>query len=116
MKTLLPLLLALATFALRAQAAPLPIETALGLAQKDLRERGLAGEVSIVSLSLESGAVVGGKVSWFARWSRSIDLGGGRRESGLQIGMDGAVARMVKAPAKPKQHDHSRPSILDLKH
>ena len=114
MKTPLTALLALVAFT--AQAAPLPIETALGLAQKDLKDRGLGGQVSIVSLSLESGTVVGGKTHWFARWSRSVDLGDQRRESGLQINMDGSVVRLVKAPAKPRQQDHARPSILDLKH
>ena len=112
MKTTLIALLALASCAL---AAPLPIETALGVAQKDLKDRGLAGQVSIVSLSLESGAIVGGKSYWFARWSQSIDIGEQRRESGLQINMDGSVVHLVKAPNKPKQQDHSRPSILDLK-
>ena len=115
MKTPLTTLLALAAFALTANAAPLPIETALGLAQKDLKDRGLAGQVSIVSLSLETGAIMGGKTYWFARWSKSIDLGDQRRESGVQINMDGSVVRWVKAPAKPRQHDHTRPGILDLK-
>ena len=49
----------------------------------------------IVSLTLERSAIVRGKTSWVARWSRAIDVEGDR-ELGLRVNLDGTTVRLVE--------------------
>lgn len=77
-------------------AAPpkLPIDQALQLALDHLRSRGLAGEHYIASLTLEDSALLNGEKYWLARWAPAIRVDR-KIESGLQIGMDGSLARIT---------------------
>jgi len=99
MKRFRPLLLCLALAALGASAfaadsAPtLPIDQALKIAQGYLQEKGVAGQVQIVGLTVEHATA---KTSyWYAKWSSLID-NGKKRENGLRIDMDGTITRFVE--------------------
>ena len=48
----------------------------------------------IVSLTLEKSAILHGKSSWVARWSRAIPAEGDQ-EVGLRVNLDGTTARLV---------------------
>ena len=113
-----------------ASAAPaLTIEQAAKIAQTQLKERGVSGQVYITSIVLSSGR----SPHWSVEWSSDITLESGRKESGLQIDMQGGVAVVVSGPANRDAvtgafqpngatglQNHrtrsDRPSILDLKH
>lgn len=88
--------LALSALTFTAQAAEkapaLPIEQALKLAQGYLQRN--APKASIVGLTLEKGALLGGKYRWYAKWSAPIRRDG-KKEVGLEIAMDGALTRVV---------------------
>ena len=71
----------------------LPIEKALAIAQDYLKKSGHS--VAIAGLSVESAAFGSKKTRWYAKWAPSIPLEGGRKEFGLEIEMDGTVARIV---------------------
>ena len=101
MKSLLHTLIALSVgaSAFAAEEKPaLPIEKALAIAQDYLKKSGHS--VAIAGLSVESAAFGSKKTRWFAKWAPSISLDGGRKEFGIEIEMDGTVARIVdkKAP------------------
>ena len=49
----------------------------------------------IVSLTLEKSALLHGRLSWVARWSRSIELEG-EKEVGLRVNLDGSTARLIE--------------------
>lgn len=96
----LPALLAALAFtslsALHAEppAPALAIDQALKLAMNHLAERGLAGQHYIGSLSLEDSTLTGGERYWVARWVPAIRADQ-KVESGLQIKMDGSLARLT---------------------
>ncbi len=54
-----------------------------------------AGPGHIVSVVLESSAIVGGTRSWMVRWSAPLRVEGSN-EVGLRVKMDGSVARVVE--------------------
>lgn len=96
----LPALLAALAFiplsALRAEppAPTLAIDQALKLAMDHLADRGLTGQHYISSLTLEDSTLTGGERYWLARWVPSIRVDK-TVESGLQIKMDGSLARLT---------------------
>ena len=97
--TLLALSISASAFAAEEKPA-LPIEKALSIAQDYLKKGGHAGSVVIAGLSVERVAFNSKKTRWYAKWAPEIALDGGRKEFGIEIEMDGTVARIVdkKAP------------------
>lgn len=132
MKTL-PILAALLLAPTLLWAAPqIGAEQAAKLAQANLKERGIAGQVFIRSITLE-GDSQGSGGYWTVKWSGEIPMENDKKETGLQIDRDGGLARLVKGPSNRDpvtgQFDPNgstglgnhrtrsdRPSILDLKH
>ena len=127
------LLLLLAAPALAWAAPSLPIEQAVKIAQDDLKSRGLTGQVYITSITLEPDSVARSAFHWSIKWSAEVALNEEKKESGVQVSMDGQVARIVKVP--PNRNPETgkfdpngntglqnhrtrtdRPSILDIKH
>jgi hypothetical protein len=102
MKTCLALLfaLSLSATALSADRRPsLPLEKAVALAVDYLKSIGQEKDHWIASISYERETLTSGNYKWFVKWGPPIDIGG-RKELGLEISMDGEVARAVdkKAP------------------
>ena len=113
-------------------AAPaLSIEQALKIATDSLKERNLTGQVWITSLTLEPTSLSKAKYVWVAHWSSPISLEATKRETGLEIQMDGTYARYVdktsitpatagvpadRAALQNHRTRSDRSSILDLKH
>lgn len=97
--TLLALSLSASAFAADEKPA-LPIEKALGIAQDYLKKGGHAGSVAIAGLSVERESITNKNTHWYAKWAPAISLDGGRKEFGIEIQMDGTLARVVdkKAP------------------
>ena len=97
--SLLALSLGASAFAAGEKPA-LPIEKALGIAQDYLKKSGQSGSVSIAGLSVERDSIGSKGGHWYAKWAPAIALDGGRKEFGIEIAMDGTVARIVdkKAP------------------
>ena len=95
--TLLAMSLNASTFAAEEKPA-LPIEKALSIAQDYLKKSGHA--VAIASLTVERESLTNKSKHWYAKWAPPIALDGGRKEFGIEIAMDGTVARIVdkKAP------------------
>ena len=134
MKSLLTCLTLATAFALTsAQAAPpLSIDKALKIANDYLKENGRT-DTAIVGISLEKTSMTGSKTVWAVRWETPVLLSDTKRETGLEIAMDGSFARYtekiankntpasVGVPAdRAALSNHrtrsDRPSILDLKH
>ena len=97
--TLLALSLSASAFAAGEKPA-LPIEKALSIAQDYLKKGGHAGSVAIAGLTVERESITNKSTHWYAKWAPPIALDGGRKEFGIEIAMDGTVARIVdkKAP------------------
>jgi len=97
--TLLALSISASAFAAEEKPA-LPIEKALSIAQDYLKKQGHAGSIAIAGLSVERESITNKSVHWYAKWAPAIALDGGRKEFGIEIAMDGTVARIVdkKAP------------------
>jgi hypothetical protein len=94
-------LVASSAMTLAAFAAPaVGIDKAVELAQQSLRERGFADRVYIVSATLERDSVMSAKRHWFVRWSESLPRAERKREIGVEVGMDGSVVILVKAPGQ----------------
>lgn len=92
------------------------------IAQKDLNDRGLGAQYSIVSLTLERRGVSGNGLHWFARWSEPIPGEEDQKEIGLKINMDGSIARIVQGKKGSGSElfggvvtRGDRPGIVDLK-
>jgi len=131
------LILALAfavTLAPAIQANPsVSIDEALKLAKKYLKENDRGG-VFIKSLSLDPTSLAKNQYVWAAMWNAPVMLDNTKRETGVEIAMDGSVARYVEkvgsstatpgtvgVPASRSELSNhrtrtTRPSILDLKH
>jgi hypothetical protein len=123
--------LAALTLTTAAVAAPqLGADQAAKIATDYLKENGRAG-TWITSITLEPASV--GKQVWSVKWSQPVTLSDTKRETGLEIAMDGSYARytekvanantttVVGVPAeRASLSNHrtrsDRPSILDLKH
>jgi hypothetical protein len=109
-------LLLVAVFSSATAAGPaIPIEQAIALARKDLRDRHLDGAYYVSALTLERDSIVSRKVHWFARWSEAIPRADRRKEIGLEIAMNGEVTRVLKAHASTAATRSDRTSILDLR-
>jgi hypothetical protein len=109
------------------------IDEALKLAKKYLKEHGRSG-VFIRSLSLDPTSLAKSQYVWSAMWNAPVMLDDTKRETGIEIAMDGSVARFVEKVGSSKSSPGSvgvpadraelsnhrtrstRPSILDLKH
>lgn len=120
------------TFSMTAQGAPpLPIDQALSIANGTLKERNLGDQYWITSITLESTSVGRKPSIWVVRWNAPIMLEEAKRETGLEIQMDGSYARYVdktsvtpatagipagRAALSNHRTRSDRPSILDLKH
>ena len=91
--------LSLAASAFSAEEKPaLPIEKALAIAQDYLKKSGRSAAIAGLSVERESFTSKG--THWYAKWAPAIALDGGRKEFGIEIAMDGTIARIVdkKAP------------------
>ncbi len=115
-----------------AGAAPgLSIEQATKIANDTLKERNLTGQTWITGITLESTSTSGKKQVWVVKWNAPIELQPSKRETGLEIQMDGSYARYVdkqsitpatagvpadRAALANHRTRSDRPSILDLKH
>jgi hypothetical protein len=132
-----PLLTALALIATFAPTfahatPPLSIDKALKIANEYLKENGRT-DTAIAGISLEKTSMTGGNTIWAVRWETPVLLSDTKRETGLEIAMDGSFARYTEKTANkntpasvgvPAERaalsNHrtrtDRPSILDLKH
>ena len=54
----------------------------------------------VVSIVLESDALMRGKTSWIVRWSRPI-LADGNKEIGMRVKLDGTVSYLVEDKSGP---------------
>lgn len=102
MKIHLALLAALflSASALHAAERPaLPLEKAVAIAVDYLKTIGKDKDHWIASISYEKASMTSSNYKWFVKWGPPISLGG-RKELGLEIDMNGEVARAVdkKAP------------------
>ena len=130
--------IALALFTLAAAVAPLcaapqvSAEQAVKIATQYLKENSRT-ESWITSVTYEGGSIAGSKPVWAVKWNTPVALSDTKRETGLEISMDGSYARytekvanantpgVVGVPAdRGELLNHrtrtGRPSILDLKH
>jgi hypothetical protein len=131
MKTILALLTALLVVS-SSQAAPeLPIDKALKIANSYLKENGRT-DVWVSAIELEKTSATTGHV-WAVKWNTPVVLDDTKRETGLEVAMDGTIARYTEKVAnantpavagvpadRTELSNHrtrtKRPSILDLKH
>ena len=56
----------------------------------------------VVSIALESDALLHGKISWIVRWSRPI-FADGNKEVGMRVRLDGSVSYLVEDKSGPKK-------------
>jgi hypothetical protein len=92
--------LSLSATALSAEKRPeLPLEKAVALAADYLKSIGQDKDHWIASISYERESMMNNNYKWFVKWGPPINIGG-RKELGLEIAMDGELARAVdkKAP------------------
>ena len=61
------------------------------------------GAPHIVSIALESDALMGGKVSWIVRFSHPV-LADGNRETGMRVKPDGTVSYLIEDKSGPKKN------------
>jgi hypothetical protein len=112
MKTCLLTILALA-LAAAAPAADKPAVDALRAAKiaTDFLAQQGAGAPHIVSIALESSAIIKPQASWVVRWSKPI-VSDGATEVGLRVKSDGSITRLV-------ENKHARstraPAALDIR-
>jgi hypothetical protein len=79
----------------RAEAAPqLSIDQALKIANSYLKENGRT-DVWISSVTLDKPSM-GGSDVWVFKWSAPVALDNTKRETGLEVAMDGSVARYTE--------------------
>lgn len=131
MRRTLFLLSSCALIATGSAAPALSVEQAIKVANDTLKERGLTGQTWITGVTLESTSVAGGTTVWVVKWNAPIAINSAKRETGLEIQMDGTYARYVdkssitpgtagvpsdRAPLSNHRTRSDRPSILDLKH
>lgn len=115
-----------------AHAAPqLSIDQALKVANSYLKESGRT-DVWISAIVLEKPAAAGSEI-WSIKWSAPVVIDDTKRETGLEVAMDGSIARYTekvananspavvgvpadRAPLSNHRTRTQRPSVLDLKH
>lgn len=134
MKSFLTALALAAGFAITSAhaAPPLSIDKALKIANEYLKDNGRS-DTAIAGINLEKTSIGGGNTVWAVRWETPVLLSDTKRETGIEIAMDGSTARYtekiankntpasVGVPAdRAELSNHrtrsDRPSILDLKH
>jgi hypothetical protein len=116
-----------------ASAAPqVTVDEAVKIASKYLKESGNS-DTWITSVALEQTSLSAGKPVWSIRWNTPIIVSETKRETGLEVAMDGSFARYTEKMAntntpsvagvpasRAELSNHrtrsQRPSILDLKH
>jgi hypothetical protein len=131
-RSLLFITLAAALTLSHAEAAPqVSIDEALKIANSYLKENGRT-DVWITGIALEKPSA-GRSGVWAVTWSAPVVLDDTKRETGIEIAMDGSVARYTekvanasspavvgvpadRAPLSNHRTRSQRPSILDLKH
>jgi hypothetical protein len=133
MKTFIAIVaLAAALLVSPVQAAPeVSIDQALKIANSYLKENGRTGAwISAINLEKPS---VGGSAVWNVKWNSPVAIDDTKRETGIEVSMDGNVARYTekvsnanspsvvgvpadRAPLSNHRTRSDRPSILDLKH
>lgn len=108
MKTLRLAACFVALAATSAFAAPqLSFEQASKIAADYLRSHGYAKEHFISALVLEPTTPARTKFTWIAKWSPAVELEG-RQETGIEIAMDGNIARLVTKTAAERIDDRNR--------
>jgi hypothetical protein len=107
------------------------IDQALKIANSYLKENG-RGDVWVSSIALEKPSAGSAQV-WAITWNAPVVLGDTKRETGIEVAMDGSVARYTekvananspatvgvpadRGPLSNHRTRTTRPSILDLKH
>jgi hypothetical protein len=101
MKRCLALLatVALLTTTLHAEDRPaLPLEKAVAIAADYLKSIGKDKDHWIAAISYDRQSMTSPVYKWFVKWGPPMDIGG-RQELGLEISMDGEVARAVNKKA-----------------
>jgi hypothetical protein len=111
----------------------LPIEKAIKIANNYLKENGRK-DTFVKSISLDPTSLAKNQYVWAAMWGAPVPLEDMKRESGIEIQMDGTVSRYVEKTGSSKNTPGTvgvpadreallnhrtrsdRPSILDLKH
>lgn len=98
MKSLLIAVCLLFTFAAVHAGAPIiKGSAAVAIAEKDLEDRSLYGEVFPESINLKTGGVLKGETYWEILWNKSFPAQTkGRNEIGLRVKMDGSYSRIVR--------------------
>jgi len=106
-------------------------EQAAKIASDTLKERNLTGQHWITGLTLEPTSPGKRETVWVVRWNEPISLEQTKRETGLEIAMDGTYARYIdktavtpatagipgsRAALSNHRTRSDRPSILSLKH
>jgi len=97
--TLLAASLFLASSAAFADPAPLiKASAALTMAEEDLEERGLYGEIYPASINLKTEGVLREETYWEILWNKSFPATEteGAKEFGAKVRMDGSYRRMVR--------------------
>lgn len=61
------------------------------------------GAPHIISIALESDALLGSKVSWIVRFSRPV-VAEGNKETGMRVKLDGTVSFFVEDKSGPKKN------------
>ena len=89
MKTLLTFL---ALPAIAAAAPELPVDQALKIANGYLKENSRK-DTWITSIALEATTMNSGRNVWAVKWNAPVILTDTKRETGLEIAMDGSYAR-----------------------
>jgi hypothetical protein len=80
-------------------APPVSAREALGIAEKNLAERGLDKRLYVIGITLEHASMFSSKGYWFVKWSEPIPASNPRnREVGIKVNMDGSAVRLVKEP------------------
>jgi|GEM_PF-1889306 len=70
---------------------------ALEMAEQDLEERGLYGEIFPTSINLKSEGALRDETYWEILWNKSLPAQTkGAREFGAKVRMDGSYRRMVR--------------------
>ena len=83
-----------AMFSCNAADAPAPGAEKAAKIAADYLAGQKSGGAYIVSVTLESSAIISGTRSWMVRWSKPMFIEG-NNEVGLRVKMDGSVARIV---------------------
>ena len=70
------------------------------LAQKELKDRGLAAHIYVFSLVMQPDGVMNKEMHWYAAWSEAIPGDNHKKEVGMRINMDGSTIRVVEGPGQ----------------